>query len=338
LKLLPLALLLLGCSRAEHADPMPLHARFVRVHLKSLGDWKQIEVTGKGGLLVGNERVERFVLKRDDPRALILRAELGILTVAGRSYSGDLLWRHGKLINNVPLENYVLGVLRGELPLKKVPVAAAAAQAIAVRSYTLHYVKQHAKVFDVDDTTRYQVYSGLRYAPDDDALRAGVQATVGLYLMHDGAPLKAYYHSTCGGHTTNVPTGLNRDTIAPMTGVPCDFCKISKYWRWTATLPYRRIEVVDRGPGGRARRLRVDGKLMAANAFRMRAGPSKLRSTKILDSRPARNGRAVEISGAGWGHGVGLCQMGAIGRATENWSAERIVKYYYPGAALVRAK
>lgn len=331
MRLLLPTLLLLGCSRAEDTEPTPLHARFVRVYLKSLGDWKQVEVTGKGGLFVGNERVERFVLKRDEPRMLLLRAHEGIVNVAGRWYSGDLLWRHGKLLNNVSLENYVLGVLRGELPLKQVPVAAAAAQAIAARSYTLHYVKKHAKVFDLDDTTQYQVYAGLAYAPDDDALREGVQSTTGLYLMHDGAPLKAYYHSTCGGHTTDVPTGFDRKPVAPMSGVPCDFCKLSKYWRWTARLD-KPFEIVTRGPGERMKTVRFLGKEMHANEFRLKIGPSRLRSTLILSIS------GTEISGAGWGHGVGLCQMGAIGRAAENWSAERIVKYYYPGAALVRAK
>jgi len=149
--------------------------------------------------------------------------------------------------------------------------------------------------------------------------------------MHDGAPLKSYYHSTCGGHTTDVPTGLNREPVAPMSGVPCDFCKLSKYWRWTARLD-KPFEIVTRGPGERMKTVRFLGKEMHANEFRLKIGPSRLRSTLILSIS------GTEISGAGWGHGVGLCQMGAIGRAAENWSAERIVKYYYPGAALVRAK
>ena len=356
-RLLPL-LLLLGCSPPERCedyedskniDEIPIHQRFVRVYLKSLRG-PEHEVSGKGGLRVLIDGKETTV---DGPLRLArykggnlvvvgvagnpVRATVTIIPVAGvftidkRSYSGDLFWRHGKLINNVALENYVLGVLRGELPLDKVPVAAAAAQAVAVRSYTLHYVLKHDKQYDLDDTTQYQVYAGLKYAPDDDALREGVNATAGMFLRHDGKPLKAYYHSTCGGHTTDVPTGLNRERVAPMSGVPCDFCRISRYYRWESRLD-EPFEIVESGPGKRAKRVRFRGKVMHANEFRLKIGPSRLRSMRILSIHGA------DVKGAGWGHGVGMCQMGAIGRAAENWSAERIVKYYYPGAELVRAK
>ena len=108
-----------------------LHARLVRVHLRSIGDWKQLSITGKAGLRVNREPRETLLLRRDETRALTIRDDAGIVTVDGRPYSGELVWRDGKLVNHVALENYVLRVLRGELPLRSVPVEAAAAQAIA---------------------------------------------------------------------------------------------------------------------------------------------------------------------------------------------------------------
>lgn len=325
----------------------------VRVELLSLGAWEQLDVGGKGGLRVkerGREVATRdsYRIVRSGPQADLAPVE-GVFTVGGRTYAGELSWDGARLVNTVPLENYTLGVLRGELPLKRIPAAAAAAQAIAIRSYTLSYL---AAGRDLDDTTNFQCYVGLRYAPDDAHLREGVHRTKGLYLEQGGRPLRAYYHSTCGGHTTDVPTGLDREPSPAMQGVPCPYCEGARYWRWSATLdaapilkavalegPLEKFEVVETGPGGRASRIRVAAggheKVVKANAFRLSVGPSALRSTYLL--AVAREGDGVKVEGGGWGHGVGLCQLGAIGLADGGKSGEEIVAYYYAGATLRRA-
>jgi len=335
-------------------NPVPPDGRepLVRVELLSLGAWEQLDVGGKGGLRV-KER-GRDVATRDSHRIVrtgppVELAPLeGIFTVAGRTYAGELSWDGARLVNRVPLENYTLGVLRGELPLKRIPAAAAAAQAIAIRSYTLSYL---AAGKDLDDTTNFQCYVGLRYAPDDAHLREGVHRTKGLYLEQGGRPLRAYYHSTCGGHTTDVPTGLDREPSPAMKGVPCPYCEGARYWRWSATLdsapilkaaalegPLEKFEVGETGPGGRANTIRVAAggheKVLKANAFRLAIGASALRSTYLL--AVAREGDGVKLEGGGWGHGVGLCQLGAIGLADRGKSGEEIVAYYYPGASLRR--
>jgi len=115
----------------------------------------------------------------------------------------------------------------------------------------------------------------------------------------DGRPLRAYYHSTCGGHTTDVPTGLDREPSPAMKGVPCPYCEGARYWRWSATLdsapilkaaalegPLEKFEVGETGPGGRANTIRVAAggheKVLKANAFRLAIGASALRSTYLL--------------------------------------------------------
>jgi len=351
--------LLVGCSEPpakQTSSPQPTlldgKEPVVRVELLSLGAWDKVDVTGKGGLGVrergdAQPRLTReaYHLSRSSPPVELVPAE-GVFTVAGRTYAGDLVWDGARLVNRVTLENYTLGVLRGELPLKHIPPAAAGAQAIAIRSYTLSYLVAGQ---GVDDTTNFQCYAGMRYAPDDAHLREGVHRTKGLYLEQGSRPLRAYYHSTCGGHTTDVPTGLDREPSPAMKGVACPWCAGARYWRWSATLdaapilkaaalqgPLEDLEVVEKGPGGRASRIRVAAggheKVMKANEFRLAVGPSALRSTLILAVK--HEGTGFRIDGGGWGHGVGLCQLGAIGLAGSGKSPEEIVAYYYPGAVL----
>jgi stage II sporulation protein D len=352
--------LLAACARAPEPavtiyGVIDGHEPVVRVYLRSLGSWNTLEVAGKGGLRVTEAgaqflATEPHQLRRDRAKVVLESLE-GIVFVADKTYSGRLTWQDGYLVNEVPLENYILGVLRGELPLAEVPEAAAAAQAIAARSYTLHYLAQARPHYDVDDTTLFQRYVGLKYAPDDGNLRAGVRATAGLFLDYKGRPLKAYYHSTCGGHTTDVPTGLGREPLAPMGGVKCEYCRASKYWRWQVDLTddeilraarlsgaLRSLQVTETGPGERAKQVAVttEGRsLIQAGEFRLAVGASRLRSTRILKLVRVDGGYRVE--GAGWGHGVGLCQMGALGMARQGKSAAEITAHYYPGASLRRA-
>ena len=243
----------------------------VRVHLRSVDEHRtSLKVEGKQGLRAhapefafetagpvelrfgpSQARGRIRLTAGDGPvrtaRRLTLSAGGGVVVVDGWAYAGVLHWAQGRLVLHVTLENYVLGVLRGELPLPEVPPEAAGALAIAVRSYTLNYLEKKRPDFDLDDTTLYQRYVGLRYAPDDDDLRTGVQRTSGLYLSYAGRPLKAYYHSTCGGATTDAPTGLSRPGAPPLRSVVCDFCKASKYYRWTVRLTDAEILKAARG-------------------------------------------------------------------------------------------
>ncbi len=340
----------------------------VRVWLRSLqAKHTAWTLAGKGGLTLQDDH-GAFA----PTRAVSVTAEAKLIRVTGRAlsrtlrittaggvfylnkhgFAGTLAWQNGRWIHGAALENYCLGVLRGELPLPGIPVGAAAAQAMAVRSYTMHYLAKKRAEYDVDDTTLFQRYVGLRYAPQDDHLRAGVQQTRGLYLAHKGKPLKCYYHSTCGGHTADVPTGLDRAAQAPMGGVACEHCVASKYYRWSSKLPrdavlraagltrpLQTVRIAKRGPGGRAQAflVRANGKqkTIHANTLRLALGGSVLRSTNIttLDLTPD----GVAVAGGGWGHGVGLCQMGAIGLGQKGWTGPRIAAYYYPGAKITRA-
>ena len=91
------------------------------------------------------------------------------------------------------------------------------------------------------------------------------------------------------------------------------------------------------GPGGHGARV-LRGQAagtaeVSSRGCRMAVGPSRVRSTRFTVSL---EGDRLVIRGGGWGHGVGLCQMGARGMAIEGKSGEEILHHYYPGATLAR--
>jgi len=98
------------------------------------------------------------------------------------------------------------------------------------------------------------------------------------------------------------------------------------------------FEVTGRDAGGRATRFRIraggKSKDVGAPTFRLRIGASKMRSCLLDEASPA--GTTLMLSGRGWGHGVGLCQIGANTLAGQSSPAEDIVRMYYPGAQVVK--
>ena len=150
------------------------------------------------------------------------------------------------------------------------------------------------------------------------------------------------------------------------------FCRESRHFRWEVvwsgsdisritgkTLPaelggrvapfnvIRDIRVAGHAPSGRARVVEIvtDNGTHRVEGDRIRwvlrpesAGGPILRSTlfKMEVTRGGGRVKQVRIKGGGNGHGVGMCQSGAIGMASEGYSAERILAHYYPGAELVR--
>ncbi|MBX7245828.1 MAG: SpoIID/LytB domain-containing protein [Candidatus Sumerlaeaceae bacterium] len=125
-----------------------------------------------------------------------------------------------------------------------------------------------------------------------------------------------------------------------------------KYFRWQKSMSgdeagrragvgrLKDIQVVDRRPSGRVRKLRLDGdrgsktiekELPIRNAFDLWSG--------VFVVRTERSGgyiQTVEFVGAGNGHGVGLCQMGARTMANLGFKYDQIVAHYYPGSQLKR--
>lgn len=260
-----------------------------------------------------------------------------------------------KVVNRLPIEKYLLGVLPGEMPVSKAPMASLAAQAVASRSYALFQilVRPEERRIHVKNDTRSQVYLGGG-VPDPRVLEA-VESTRGEVVLLEGRVFESFFHSTCGGATRSVEDCFGGDAISSLVGVRCQGCTTSKYYRWNsrislaslskALLPtcrkheidlgtIEKVEPVEPGPGGHCSYVRIThakGSFeLDADKFRRicRDLGAQFRSTSFIAER---KGTDVVIYGRGWGHGVGLCQVGAMGLAEKGNSYSTILQHYYSG-------
>lgn len=123
----------------------------------------------------------------------------------GKPYRGKLevfVNARGTLtvVNVVPLEDYLLGVVPAELSLPH--IEAQKAQAVAARTYAVANIGGYGtKGFDMVPTVWSQVYKGVSI----ETLMGtrAVRETSGMIATHGGKPIMAYFTSTCGGRTEN---------------------------------------------------------------------------------------------------------------------------------------
>jgi stage II sporulation protein D len=249
-------------------------------------------------------------------------------------------------VATLPLEVYVARVLAGEAE----PGGADAAQqalAVAVRTYAVVNEGRHRREgFDLCDTTHCQV---MRAA--NDVSRRAALATAGRVLTLDGKPVEIFYSASCGGRSESAANVWPGGTKFPyLRSVPDDVHEDEVPWVLTLTLDeirqslvkagfggerLRAIEIDERTESGRVARLHLSGlrpDAMAGDPFRMAIGARQLRSTAFSMTR---TGNSVRFTGVGYGHGVGMCVIGAGRRARRGQTVEAILAQYFPGLTLL---
>jgi SpoIID/LytB domain protein len=151
--------------------------------------------------------------------------------------SGGLLY----MINVLPIEDYLRGL--GEVP-SSWPLEAIKAQIVAARCYALTHMGSTA-LYDVDDTTQYQVYRGID--SESASQNAAVDQTAGQVLMYNGRVIEAFFSASDGGHTANVSDvfGGSLATYPYLKGVidPWDVVAPRHTW-YTAVYSYAILERV----------------------------------------------------------------------------------------------
>jgi stage II sporulation protein D len=253
-------------------------------------------------------------------------------------------------VNHIDVEDYLYGVLYHEVG-SWWPMEALKAQAVAARTYALHHKKfTSGRRFDVYNNQSSQMYGGA----DSERSRsnAAVDQTRGEVLTFQGGMFAAYYHAACGGMTRDA-SELWNVRLAPLSGgVKCETCWFSPHYSWHTKVPLRDMEklldergvrvgslrdmeVVTRSPSGRVLTASVKGTLgertINAKDLRLWVGPTVVRSENF--ELHERWGKIV-FEGRGWGHGVGMCQWGALGQSIMGKKYADILGFYYPGATI----
>lgn len=306
----------------------------------------RITVTaGPSGLVVDGQRL------RSD--RIEVRGRNGEVTVNGLTVAGRVTIKrqNGKLaaINEVAIEDYVKGVVPSEMN-PSWSFEALKAQAIAARTYGLYKIRQNGKKdFDVVASTKDQVYKG-RAGADGPGGRA-TDETRGQVLVFQDEPILAAFFSTAAGPTEDALNIWSVD-LPYLKGVECPFDMNSPYFQWRTDvwLPLLEQRLREEGfpvgviaglspayytKAGRVSHVRIlhsDGELhVKGEDLRRVLGYTVLASTQF-DFEVV--GFQIQFTGRGAGHGVGLCQWGAKELAEKGYSAEAIVRYYYPGAEI----
>lgn len=199
------------------------------------------------------------------------------------------------VINQLDLENYLLGVISKEIPAS-FPEEAIKAQAVASRSYARHRMKQNAaKSFDVYPSEISQVYAGIN--GETAAGTAAVNATKYQVAAYNGEIIEALFFSNSGGHTESNENVWNSAPIPYLRGVPDEYSGYqadpvsSRYGIWWSKAYTREqlsqlfkvgnvldIQVSEAYPSGRPAKIKVTGSentaYYTANEFRKLLDPN----------------------------------------------------------------
>ena len=253
-------------------------------------------------------------------------------------------------IVKVPFEDYIVGVLAGEMPVS-FELEALKAQAVAARSYVMKKMQANIdKEYDVVDTVMNQVYlddEHLQEVWKDDytnninKIKQAVLETFNEYLEYDGKVVDAMFFSTSVGATENseevftskVPylrsVESTWDSISPVYEVNYTFSLEEFYNKlnlsYSETL---NIELLDTTSTGRVKKLKINGVTLEGNTVVTNLKLKSNHFTIKLDNNK------IYITTKGYGHGVGMSQYGAQGMALKGYKYDEILKYYYQGVEI----
>lgn len=290
----------------------------------------------------------------------------GYVVINGKPYRGSLEIYDGlRVINIVLLEDYLKGVLPYEIGffVSKEEFEALKAQAVVARTYTLYKLLKGTSEwqFDLYATVKDQVYGGAEI--ENKWINLAVDKTRGEILLYKGKIINALYHSTCGGKTAYYWESFGKYNFPYLKSRKCNFCKNSPKYNWKIKLSLNEFKnllasnlrryfrenvyasdiksfsILARGPSGRVTKFAVfttRGRIIVkyGNIRKLLAYNGRLLNSNLFWIRFL--GSYVEIIGKGWGHGVGMCQWGALNMSKKGINYKKILKYYYKGVEIKR--
>jgi stage II sporulation protein D len=269
----------------------------------------------------------------------------------------------GLVTRDVPLERYVVAAALSEVHPAPGDDRLAAriyeVQTVIARSYAAANRGRHAKEgFDLCSTSHCQLYEPARLTTSRWAAvaRTAAERTAGELLWFADAPARVVFHADCGGHTSQASAVWGGVAPAYLAARRDDIDRAAHpEWKYDVSLDVLRtalnadvrtavggrldrIDIAGRDAAGRAEQIVLRGTrtfVVRGEVFRdvvtRRLGARTLRSTLFSVTK---SGDALVFSGKGFGHGVGLCQAGAIARLKGGASPKDVLSFYFPGTSL----
>jgi stage II sporulation protein D len=273
----------------------------------------------------------------------------GFVWIGDRWYRGRTLLvptsKGMTAVNYVDLDQYLYSVLGSEMSANW-PQEALKAQAVAARSFALYKRSTSGNsVYDVGDTTTWQVYKGLE--AEAPGTQSAVNATTGQVMTYGGKIILAAFHSSSGGHTENVED-IWTDPLPYLRGV-ADYDMGAPVYQWTKNFSRSQLSRLISGVGNvssmTAERTTPQGRiitmLVKGDRGTRRISGKDLRSALGLRStlfvvNPTGNG--FQVDGRGYGHGLGMSQWGAHNLAQQGVNYQQILDHYYQNATLAQIR
>lgn len=291
---------------------------------------------------------------------IIIIVVLSILAIVSSPNKEETAYFNDDLVNvtvkdvdsneetNLDLEEYVVGVVAGEMPAS-FEIEALKAQAIAARSYALSKIETSTESYDLVTDITNQVYIttedmqekwGEDYDFYYDKIKNAVSATKNLVMEYEGDVISAYYFAMSNGSTEDVSLvfGESRDYLKSVDSswdesvknfsVTTTFTKEEFCSKLSIDCSNITIGAIDRSSTNRVNTIVINDKEFKGTTLRTLLG---LRSTDftidIADD--------IKITTKGYGHGVGMSQYGANEMAKNGASYEEILNHYYKDIDIV---
>lgn len=277
------------------------------------------------------------------------------IKVNGRRYRGVIFIIQKSLIleiiNELPLEEYLYGVIKAEIN-STWKESAVMAQAIAARSYALKKIRDAPGAdYHLSSTNIDQIYRG--YEAEDLLAKSAVDKTHGMVITYNGKLAEVYYHNCSGGYITSSKDVWGKE-LPYLKAKPDEFSTENPYYKWQYRVKTKdleeilrkkrlsvkevyEIEVISRDESERVKELKIkyNGgiKSLQGKDFRRLVGWSKIKSTLFWVKR---EGDSFVFTGRGNGHGVGMSQWGAKKMAEQGYSCKEILEFYYPGTQITK--
>ena len=307
-----------------------------KINIKAIGtdfgNFSKIEI-------VGLSKVTSFRIKPIDTK------------LEPRGYEGNLFITisqgHLKIINKVDLESYIAGVVETEGGPKS-PLEYYKSQALICRTYALEHLCRHANEgFQLCDGVHCQAYHGMSMNNLD--VEIATNETTGLVIVDQhGNLITAAYHSNCGGETENSENVWSAP-LPYLKSIEEDYCKQGPHSKWERTISLADWKKYLKKQGFKnIDRLTSEDFTYRQNGrqyyYILNRDSIRLRKIRTDWQFKSTYFRIIPIDdelyfkGIGYGHGVGLCQEGAMEMARQGFNYKDIINHYYKDTRIVKYK